>query len=107
MKGLRKYIRKHGRHFTEELAYEAAGRKYNARQVEKAAQKKVYYNVTGSTLGDMVYLTNSNFNGWGFSSISGSINYTLYFVGQYKFHGGFLFEQWLHGLDDFDFTPYI
>ena len=107
MKGLREYIRKHGRHFTEELAYKAAGRKYSASQVERAAQRKVYYNVTGSTLGDMVYLTNCTYNGWGFTTISGNISYTLYFVGNYKHHGGVLFNEWLHGLEDFDFTPYI
>lgn len=107
MKGLREYIRKHGRHFTEELAYKVAGKKYDAAQVERAAQKRVYYNVTGSTLGDMVYLTNNTYNGWGFTTISGNISYTLYFVGNYKFHGGVLFNEWLQENREFDLTPYI
>ena len=58
MKGLRQYIKKHGKHFTEELAYKTAGKRWSSTQIEKATQREVYYNVTASTLGDIVYLAN-------------------------------------------------
>ena len=111
MKGLKEYIRKHGKHFTEELAYYAAGKAWSGRQVEKAAQKKVYYNVTGSTLGDMVYLTNEVWENWGYKTIHGAINYVLYIIGDYKYHGGVLFDEWVEEMQevqaDIDLRPYI
>ena len=113
MKGLRKYISKHGRHFTEELAYNVAGRKYNALEVEKAAQRKVYYNVTGSTLGDMVYLTNTCwFQPYDDCKKKNTcIDFTLKVVGDYGFHGGKVFDMWLESIplhsNGFDFTPYL
>lgn len=111
MKGLKEYIKKHGKHFTEELALRVSGGKFSTDQVEKAAQRRVYYNVTGSTLGDMVYLTNETYKGWRYRTVDRCIIYTLYIVGEYKYHGGVLFEGWLEELIEnnqtFDFTPFI
>ena len=59
MIGLREYIGKYGKHFTVELAYKVVGNRWNAKKIYDYIQKKVYYNVSGTTLGDMVYLFNS------------------------------------------------
>lgn len=48
MKGLRKYITKHGRHFTPELAAKVLDCKWNASEVEIASDRVVYYNVSGA-----------------------------------------------------------
>ena len=58
MIGLREYIGKYGKHFTVELAYKVGGDRWNAKEIYDYIQKKVYYNVSGTTLGDMVYLFN-------------------------------------------------
>ena len=111
MKGLDRYIRKHGKHFTEKLAYKVAGRRWSGRQIEKAAQRKVYYNVTGSTLGDMIYLTNEVSNRWNIPILYTCTKFTLYIISNYQYHGGVVFDDWLEELENinptFDFTPYI
>lgn len=106
MKGLRQYIKKHGRHFTEELAYKAAGKKWSAEDIERTAQKEVYYNVTASTLGDMIYLVHETHNRHGIKK-SNCIKHTLCVIGNYNFYGGEVFREWLREVKDFDFTPYI
>lgn len=58
MKGLEEYIKRHGRHFTERLALDSTVVRWDAAKVRKAVEGRVYYNVTGSTVGDMVYLVN-------------------------------------------------
>lgn len=108
MKGLKEYIRKHGIHFTEQLAMDVTRRKWNPSKVEKDAQKKVYYNVTGSTRGDMVYLMDMFYC---FQYTEGKcINLMLKWVGDYN-RTNSPFCIWLStvSLDnrEFDFTPYI
>ena len=107
MKGLEEYIKVHGRHFTEQLALAVTDGRWDGVKVERAAQRKVYYNVTGSTLGDMVWLTNEVWDNWNYRTIHGAINYVLYIVEDYSYHDGVLFTEWLEDLTDFDFTPYI
>jgi hypothetical protein len=111
MNGLDRYIRKHGKHFTEKLAYKVAGRRWSGRQIEKAAQRKVYYNVTGSTLGDMIYLTNEASNRWNIPILYTCAKFTLYRIGNHQYYGGVVFDDWLEDLENinptFDFTPYI
>ena len=58
MKGLKRYLARHGRHFTVKLAMDVIDCKWNADEVKKASEAMVYYNVSRSTLGDMVYLAN-------------------------------------------------
>ena len=113
MKGLEAYIKKHGKHFTEDLATRVTCGKWNPSKVEAAAQSKVYYNVTASTVGDMVYLLDMAYE-------------RLYPLGQYTTNRGILsmlswvqdysktespFNIWISSLiikdKGFDFTPYI
>ena len=58
MKGLKEYLRKHGRHFTEELAHAVMGNTWTYDEIDAIIQKKVYYNVSGCTKGDIVYFCN-------------------------------------------------
>ena len=58
MKGLRKYIAKHGKHLTEQLAVDALECRWNIPEVVKATESKVYYNVSEATLGDIVLMVN-------------------------------------------------
>ena len=103
MKGLKKYIDRYGYHFTEELGYRAASKpKWNSNDLVNELEGRVYYNVTGSTLGDMVYMANRE----GLSKRRG-VNYALSIVGDYDYYGGRVFKEWLHQVEDFDFTPYI
>lgn len=58
MEGLKQYIRKHGRHFTEELAYIAVPIKWDLPSIEKVIKEEVWYNCWSATKGDMLYLVN-------------------------------------------------
>lgn len=111
MKGLKEYIKKHGKHFTEKLAYDVTGGKWNVDRVNKSAQKKVYYNVTEATLGDILYITNEVHNRFSISTVDKCVKFALYIIGDYSFHGGMVFMDWVDELNDtedsFDFTPYI
>jgi len=111
MKGLEEYVKKHGRHFTEKLANDAGRRKWNAEKIRLSAQKKVYYNVTGSTLGDMVYLMDMFCYHLSDQYTPGKcLKLMLSWVGDYNKTGS-PFCIWLTSLTikekDFDFTPYI
>ena len=107
MKGLDEYVSKHGRHFTEELASEVTNGRWNPSKVEKDAQKHVYYNVTGSTLGDMVYLMTLGDSRMPYNK---KVKMMLSWVGDYSKEGS-PFCIWLAVLTvsggSFDFTPYI
>ena len=109
MKGLDRYIAKHGRHFTLELAMDITGEKWNPSKIEKEAQKYVYYNVTGSTRGDMVYMMDrfKYFLSGEYTPRKGML-LMLKWIGDYKKTGS-PFCMWLskYDRDGFDFTPYI
>lgn len=109
MKGLKQYIRRHGRHFTEELAL-AVTDKWNVEQVMSSAQKKVYYNVTSATDGDIVYLVNAC-NALDGLSKGESLNISLSIVGDYIGGKEYAFRYFIGTAKlhkpDFDFTPYI
>ena len=111
MKGLREYIRKHGNHFTEELALDVAGKKWGSDEVTKAAQKLVYYNVTDSTLGDMVFIMNCHRAAPSSKGKSDCVKYMVSIIGYYGFYGGKVFDRWVRVVrksnPHFDFTPYI
>lgn len=110
MKGLHKYIDRHGKHFTVELALSAAGKRWNKDTIEKAASKKVYYNVTEATLGDIVFLTNYYHLSLG-KPFNKCIDYSLSKVSDYSNYEGNIFIDWIVMITcygkDFDFTPYI
>ena len=109
MKGLRQYIRKHGRHFTEELAMTVTKGKWNSSEIMEKAESMVYYNVTGSTVGDIVFLTNyAKDTGKSFYKTKHNcVRFALCVVGEYAFKDGAMFKKWIDGTKDFDFTPFI
>ena len=107
MKGLEEYIKRHGKHFTEQLASKVIEEKWNPSKVEKDAQKYVYYNVTGSTVGDMAYLMTLGDESLSYSK---RVRYMLSWVQDHRKVES-PFNMWLTVLivkeQDFDFTPYI
>lgn len=114
MKGLRKYLRKHGHHFTKELVEDVIPLKWNVDSIMDAAQKKVYYNVTGATSGDMAYIAYWLYghHGWPQAHDKKScVDWTLWFIGDYDKHISYFFIMWLADISKhkkkFDFTPYI
>ena len=109
MKGLRQYIRKHGRHFTEELAMSATKGKWDREDIIDKVESYVYYNVTGSTVGDIVFLVNfAKDSGRSFLKTKRQcIRFALRIVGEYAMHDGVMFNKWVGDTKEFDFTPYI
>ena len=109
MKGLQQYIDKHGRHFTEQLALAATSQRWSASDVMRSAQRKVYYNVTGATIGDMAYLTNMAYNEKGWPKTV-CIDYCLSVIGDYTSGRESAFMMYISTLmtegRDFDFTAY-
>lgn len=108
MKGLEEYVRKHGRHFTEELAYKAAGKRWSPEEIEKNAQSKVYYNVTSSTSGDMVYLVHIVHDAYPqeYCKKDYCVDYALAVIGDVDYTES-PFSNWIMTINSFDFTPYI
>lgn len=109
MKGLKQYIKKHGRHFTEELAVNTTKGRWGKEDIINKAEAQVYYNVTDSTIGDMVFLVN-------FAKDSGRpflrtkhqcIKFALCIIGEYAMRDGVMFNKWVVDTKDFDLTPYI
>ena len=109
MKGLRQYIRKHGRHFTEELAMTVTKGKWDSSEIMEKAESMVYYNVTGSTVGDIVFLANyAKDTGKPFYKTKHNcVRFALCIVGEYALGDGAMFKKWISDTKDFDFTPYI
>ena len=109
MKGLRKYIKKHGKHFTEQLAMSVTSGKWSPSEIMEKAQSMVYYNVTGSTVGDIVFLTNyAKDTGKSFyKTRHNCVRFALCIVGEYALHDGVMFNKWVGDTKDFDLTPYI
>lgn len=113
MRGLERYIEKHGRHFTSKLAVTVTGGKWDSSRIERDAQKQVYYNVTGSTLGDMVYLMDLMYDRLyplGEYTPNRGLKMMLSWVGDFK-KTEVPFSIWLTFMTsdnvEFDFTPYI
>lgn len=109
MKGLKRYIKKHGRHFTEELALSVTNGRWRSSEVMEKAQSMVYYNVTGSTVGDMVFLANyAKDTGKPFyRTIHNCVRFALCIVGEYALRNGAMFSKWVGDTKEFDLTPYI
>lgn len=109
MKGLRQYIRKHGKHFTEELAMNATKGRWNPSEIMEKAESMVYYNVTGSTVGDIVFLANYvKDTGKSFYKTKyNCVRFALCIVGEYALRDGVIFEKWTGENKDFDLTHYI
>lgn len=109
MKGLRRYIRKHGKHFTEELAMTVTKGRWNSSEVMEKAESMVYYNITGSTVGDIVFLANyAKDTGKSFYKTKHNcVRFALCIVSEYALRDGAIFNKWVGDTRDFDLTPYI
>ena len=104
MKGLKKYIDRYGYHFTESLSHDVSKHRWTSKDLIKRLENKVYYNVTESSLGDMLYIINACDDT---KSGKEGIKYMLSIVEDFNYYGGKIFKEWLHQVEDFDFTPYI
>ena len=96
IKGLDKYIKKHGRHFTQELA-ECIYSKWSCSQIESVLNKRVYYNTTSSTLGDIIYLVNKAYHDF-FPVVNTKercVDYALAVIGGADCYEGIAFSGWL------------
>lgn len=103
MKGLRKYMAKHGHHFTVELAMKVIDCKWEAESITKACDRVVYYNVSEATLGDMVFLANL------FSDSFPKricIRYALEIIGDVD-KNGYAFDTWLSSHEDMNLMEYV
>ena len=109
MKGLRQYIRKHGRHFTEELAITITKGRWGSSEIMKKAESMVYYNVTGSTIGDIVFLANyaKDTDNSLYRTKHNCVKFALCIVGEYALRDGAMFSKWVGDTKEFDLTPYI
>lgn len=108
MKGLEKYIKKHGRHFTERLAVEAVDNRWNTSEIEKCSQRIVYYNVSEATLGDIVFLTNMYYKTMSSQKPSKikCVKYALSIIGKME-TSGYAFNLWASENWDIDLNKYI
>ena len=109
IKGLRRYIKKHGRHLTEELAKNAIFFFWTPEEIMSSSQRKVYYNVTGATVGDMVYL--ANYNKGIYESKNKSTSKMLSVISNYKEGREVAFDLFIDKIrkdkNRFNLMPYI
>lgn len=103
MKGLKRYLARHGRHFTVKLAMDVIDCKWDANEVKKASDAMVYYNVSKSTLGDMVYF--ANLFAYDLPKRR-CIEYALEMVGN-VYAEGRAFNAWITLDEDIDLGKYI
>lgn len=113
MKGIKEYIKKHGRHLTEELAYEVAGSKWKIDKIQAVLSTMVWYNVTGTTSGDLIYMVNTVYAYYHpMFNIRGVCRIVADLVGDYTIGKEFAFDSWLARVissnnKDFDLSLYI
>ena len=106
MKGLRKYIAKHGKHLTEQLAVDALECRGNIPEEVKATESKVYYNVSEATLGDIVLMVN-HFNSCFIDANKyDCVKWALSKVGDVNTNG-YAFEILIESYNDIDLRKYI
>jgi len=103
MKGLRQYIARHGKHFTVRLAGDVLECKWNHLEVERVTEARVYYNVSGATLGDMVFLVNLFSDSF---PKRRCVGYALEIIGDVS-KEGYAFDAWAMGNEDIDLREYI
>lgn len=87
MKGLKEYISKHGRHFTEKLAIAVMDSKWSSSEIERSSETMVYYNVSEATLGDIVFLVNKYKKNHCRATKKKCLKYALDIVGDYSSNG--------------------
>ena len=83
--------------------------KWDREDIIDKVESYVYYNVTGSTVGDIVFLVNfAKDSGRSFLKTKRQcIRFALRIVGEYAMHDGVMFNKWVGDTKEFDFTPYI
>lgn len=106
MKGLEKYIAKHGRHLTEQLAMDALECRWNIPEVVKATESKVYYNVSGATLGDIVLMVNHFNSRFIDANKYDCVKWALSKVEDVNTNG-YAFEILIESYNDIDLRKYI
>ena len=105
MEGLKQYIRKHGKHFTEELAYDVVPIKWSFSDIEKIIKEEVWYNCWSATRGDIVYLVNMAYNYYKKSKRM-CILFMLGTVGDYEERDKW-FDAWILDIKSFDMSKYV
>lgn len=106
MKGLKEYIARHGRHFTESLAVMAVDGKWCPSDVEKTSETMVYYNVSEATLGDMVFLVNLYNIMNRHASKRACVKYAIDVIGDVTMNG-YAFSLWLTWNNDVNLYDFI
>ena len=83
--------------------------KWSLSGIQEKAQSMVYYNVTGSTIGDIVFLTNyaKDTGKPLYKTKRSCVKFALCIVGEYALRDGAMFNKWVGETRDFDLTPYI
>lgn len=112
IRGKWKYIRKYGRHLTEQLVESLLPCVWNVPTVLESLQKKVYYNVTSSTTGDVLYMMNyARYLCNDHLSKNDATDKTISVIGDYEKGKNAAFESFLkyieYHMKEFDFSPYI
>lgn len=106
MKGLKKYIAKHGKHLTEQLAMGALECRWNIPEVVKATESKVYYNVSEATLGDIVLMVNHFNSRFIDANKYDCVKWALSKVGDVNTNG-YAFEILIESYNDIDLRKYV
>lgn len=104
IKGLKEYVEKHGMHLTRELAESILGedQRWSLEEIRKIMDKRVWFNTTSATDGDILYLGNCFIH----VNKRRGADLAIEFVDSYK-NLWFPFEMFLLYEKDFDLTPYI
>ena len=78
-------------------------------EIMEKAESMVYYNVTGSTVGDIVFLTNyaKDTGKPYYRTKHNCVKFALCIVGEYAMHDGVMFNKWVDDTKEFDLTPYV
>lgn len=104
---MRKYLARHGRHFTVRLAEEVLDCRWNSLEVMDASERIAYYNVSEATLGDMVYLVNLYHNSQPLRiSKARCVKQALKVVGDVNANG-YAFDLWVAMGGDVDLGDYL
>lgn len=106
MKGLKEYIAKHGRHFTEALAMNVINSRWSPSEIEKSSDAMVYYNVSEATLGDMVFLANHYSKVHCHATKRKCVRYAIGVVGNVNANG-YAFSLWLMTGGNIDLQDFI
>lgn len=103
MKGFEEYLERHGSHFTVRLAMDIIRLRYSLSEIKDCIRGEVFYNVTGTTEGDMLFIVNSSYS----SSLRNASRRLMHIMGDFSYYDLTVFDKWAVRKRDFDLTPYI